>query len=257
MASGVILILLLIGLSLIGPLLSAHTYDSAHLELKNLPPSATFWFGTDDLGRDLFTRCCYGLGISIIVGIAAAGLDLVIGVLWGSIAAYSGGRVDDVMMRFADILYSLPYMLVVILISLPLGSGLFSIVTAIAIIGWITMARIVRGQILVLKNREFVLAAEALGASSSRILFKHLIPNSIGPIAVTVMMTIPYAIFMEAFLSFMGLGIQAPMASLGTMASDGLPALAYYPWRLLFPGIIISLVILSFNLIGEGLKETL
>lgn len=253
--AGTTLLLVLIILSSLGPFVSSHSYFETHLSLKNLPPSSQFWFGTDDLGRDIFSRCCYGMRISLFVGVAAAIIDLVFGVMWGGIAAFVGGRTDEIMMRAADVLFSLPYLLVVILLSLPLGTGLFSIIIAIAIISWITMARIVRGQILVLKEMEYVLAAEALGAGFGRILFKHLIPNAMGPIVVTMMMTIPYAIFVEAFLSFMGLGVQAPMASLGTMASEGLPALAYYPWRLFFPGLFICLIILSFNLIGEGVKQ--
>jgi oligopeptide transport system permease protein len=252
---GLSLCLFLILLSLFGPLFSGKSYFENDLILKNQPPSSTFLLGTDDLGRDIFTRLCYGLRISLLVGFSAGVLDLIFGVMWGAIAAFSGGRIDENMMRVADIIYSLPYLLVVILFTLPFGSGWFSIVLAIAIFGWITMARIVRGQILTLKEMEFVLAAKALGASKRRILFKHLIPNALPTILVTLMVTIPYSIFTEAFLSFLGLGVQAPMASLGTMASEGLPALIYYPWRLLFPALFITLIILSFNLIGEGLKE--
>lgn len=255
--TGVFLGILLLLLSLVGPLLSDRTYFENHLILKNQPPSSLFWFGTDDLGRDTFTRVCYGLRISLMVGFSAGFLDLFIGVMWGSTAAFSGGRTDEIMMRIADVIYSLPYLLVVILFTLPFGSGWFSIVFAIAIFGWITMARIIRGQVLTLKEMEFVLAAKALGASRRRILFRHLIPNAMPAILVTLMVTIPYAIFTEAFLSFLGLGVQAPMASLGTMANEGLPALLYFPWRLFFPALFISLIILSFNLIGEGLKENL
>lgn len=255
--TGTLLLLFLFLFTLIGPMISGHTYYDTNLALKNLSPSSHFWFGTDDLGRDIFTRICYGGRISLFVGISAAIIDVIIGVLWGSVAAFMGGRIDEVMMRMADILYSLPYLLVVILLSIPLGSGLFSIIVAISIIGWITMARIVRGQVLLLRQMEYVQAAQVLGAGFGRILFKHLIPNALGPIMVTLTLTIPYAIFTEAFLSFLGLGVQAPMASWGTMASDGLPALQYYPWRLFFPALFISVTILGFTLLGEGIKESL
>lgn len=252
--AGGVIVLLLALLMALGPSLSGYSYYETALPMKNLPPSADFWFGTDDLGRDLFTRICYGGRISLCVGLAAAGIDLVMGVLWGSIAAFLGGRADEIMMSIADILYSLPYLLVVILLSIPLGSGLFSIVTAIAVIGWITMARIVRGQVLLLKEMEYVQAAHVLGAGFGRVLFKHLLPNAAGAILVTLSMTIPHAIFAEAFLSFLGLGVQAPMASWGTMASEGLPALQYYPWRLFFPALFISITMLGFTLLSEGMK---
>jgi oligopeptide transport system permease protein len=248
---------LLIVMAVVGPMLSGYTYYDLHLELKNHPPSWQFWFGTDELGRDLFTRVWYGARISLFVGITAAFIDVCIGILWGSIAAYAGGIVDEIMMRFADVLYALPYLLIVTLLMMILGSGIIPILIAMTIIGWITMARIVRGQILQLKQQEFVLAATALGLGRRRILFFHLLPNSLGPIIVTLTLTIPSAIFVEAFLSFLGLGIQAPVASWGTMVSEGLPALHYYPWRLFFPASFISLTILSFNLVGEGLRDAM
>ena len=251
------ILLVIVTLALLGPLLSSHTYYATDLAAKNQPPSLSHWFGTDDLGRDLFTRTWYGARISLFVGITAAFVDLVVGVLWGSVAAFAGGTIDELMMRLADILYALPYMLVVIMLMVILGSGLIPIILAMTIIGWITMARIVRGQILLIKEQEYVMAAKALGASFSRILFRHLIPNAMGPILVTMTFTIPAAIFTEAFLSFLGLGVQAPAASWGTMASDGLPALQYYPWRLFFPAFFISITMLAFNLIGDGLRDAL
>lgn len=239
---------------LICPLISSYRYDEIHLNLKNLPPSSQFWFGTDDLGRDIFTRISYGARISLFVGISAAFIDLWIGMVWGGVAGFSGGKLDECMMRTADILYSIPYLLKVTLLMIVLGSGLLSMIVALALIGWITMARIVRGQILLLKEMDYVLAARVLGASYSRILFKHLLPNAYGPIFVTLTLTVPAAIFSEAFLSFLGLGVQAPLASWGTMASEGLPAMQYYPWRLLFPAGFISITMLAFYMIGEGLK---
>jgi oligopeptide transport system permease protein len=252
--------LLLTGILLftaIGPYLSGYTYDQIQLPLANSSPSSMFWFGSDDLGRDVFTRVCYGARISLFVGLTAALIDLILGILWGGIAGLLGGRMDEIMMRLADILYSLPYLLVVILLIVVLGSGLTSIIVALTLMGWITMARMVRGQILLLKEMEYVLAARVLGANFWRILFKHLLPNASGPILVTLMLTIPSAIFAEAFLSFMGLGVQAPIASWGTMASESLLALHYYPWRLFFPALFISLTMLSFYMIGEGLKGAL
>lgn len=241
--------------ALIGPWVSGYSYYDIALEKANSPPSWEFWFGSDDLGRDLFTRVCYGARISLAVGLSAACLDLVIGVLWGSIAAFAGGMVDQTLMRIADILYALPYLLIVTLLTVMMGPSLITILIAMTIIGWITMARIVRGQILWQKNQEYVMAAMALGAGFGRLLFRHMIPNIMGPIIVTLTMTIPSAIFVEAFLSFMGLGIQAPTASWGTLASDGLPALEYYPWRLLFPACFITSTMLAFNIIGDGLRD--
>ena len=236
-------------------MISGHSYDATELELKNQPPDARFWFGTDDLGRDLFTRVWIGARISLAIGVSAALLDLMIGVLWGGVAGLAGPPFDNLMMRTADILYSLPYLLVAILLLVMMGPGLLSLLAAMTAIGWITMARIVRGQTLQLKNQEFVLAAEALGAGFGRILTRHILPNALGPIIVTLTFTIPGAIFTEAFLSFLGLGVQAPLSSWGTMVSEGLPALSYYPWRLFFPGLFLSLTLLAFNLVGDGLRD--
>lgn len=254
---GVAILAVMITLALFGPYLNRFTYYEIDLASKNLPPSLTHWFGTDDLGRDVFTRVWYGARISLTVGLLAAFIDMFLGVLWGSVAGLSGGRLDTFMMRIADILYALPYLLVVILLTCILGSGLIPLIIAMTVIGWINMARIVRGQILQLKTQEFVLSAKALGASFWRILFKHLIPNTLGPIIVTLTLTIPSAIFVEAFLSFLGLGVQAPIASWGTMASDGLSAMKYYPWRLFFPAFFISLTMLAFNLLGDRLRDAL
>lgn len=255
--AGLVTLCLLTFVATLGPMLSSHPYYETNLVLKNQSPSLRFWFGTDDLGRDMFTRTCCGARISLFVGIAAALIDLVIGVLWGGIAALVGGRVDNLLMRIADILYAIPYLLVVIMLMVVMGSGLVPIIIALTITGWIGMSRIVRGQLLQLKEQEYILAATALGASQRRILFKHLIPNAMGPIIVTMTLTIPMAIFTEAFLSFLGLGVQAPMASWGTMANDGLPAMRYYPWRLFFPAFFISITMLAFNLVGDGLRDAL
>lgn len=255
--SGLIVLFSMICLAIFGPYFSSYSYYETNLALKNSAPSLAYWFGTDDLGRDMFCRVCLGARISLFVGITAALIDLIVGVLVGGIAAMVGGFVDNLLMRLADILYAIPYLLVVILLMVVMGSGLVPILVALTFTGWIGMARIVRGQLLQLKEQEYILAATALGAGRRRILFKHMIPNAIGPIIVTMTLTIPAAIFAEAFLSFLGLGIQAPMASWGTMASDGLPAMRYYPWRLFFPALFISITILAFNLIGDGLRDAL
>lgn len=253
--TGFCVLSLLIVMAMVGPWMRPYSYYETHLTLKNLPPSSQFWFGTDELGRDMFTRIWWGARISLFVGISAAIIDLIIGVLFGSFSGWNGGKVDEALMRLADILYSIPYLLVVILLMVAIGSGLFSIILALTITGWVPMARIVRGQILQLKELDYAEAAYALGASPTRILFRHLIPNAMGPIITTMTFTIPTAIFAEAFLSFLGLGIQAPIASWGTMASDGLPALSYFPWRLFFPAAFISLTMLSFNIVGDGLRD--
>lgn len=252
---GLYVLVFLFVMAILGPFLTPYTYYETHLHLKNLPPSTQFWFGTDELGRDLFTRVWWGARISLLVGIVASLIDLVIGVFYGSLAASVGGKIEEFMMRIADILYSIPYLLVVILLMVVIGSGITTIIIALTITGWISMARIVRGQILQLRELDFVKAAQSLGASRMRILIRHLIPNSLGSIIITVTLTIPTAIFAEAFLSFLGLGVQAPIASWGTMANDGLPALRYYPWRLFFPAGFISLTMLSFNLLGDGLRD--
>lgn len=252
---GTIILAFIIGLAIVGPWISGYTYFDIDLPNKNLAPSWNHWFGTDDLGRDIFTRIWYGARISLLVGVLAAFIDMIIGVFWGGTAALAGGIIEELMMRAADVLYAIPYMLVVILSAVFLGTGFVSILVSMTIMGWITMARIVRGQVAKLKHEEFVLASKALGASFPWILFRHLIPNAVGPIIVTLTLTIPSAIFTEAYLSFLGLGIQAPMASWGTMANDGLPALSYYPWRLFFPAFFISVTIFAFNLIGDGLRD--
>lgn len=237
------------------PMFSQYTYYDIDLLAANRAPSSAHWFGTDDLGRDVFVRLWYGARISLFVGLAAALIDLTIGMFWGGTAALAGGKVDEIMMRIADILYSIPSLLIVISLMVVLGPGLYTILIALSLLGWITMARVVRSQLLQLKQQGYVIAARGLGAGFWRILMKHLLPNALGPIFVTLTLTIPSAIFTEAFLSYLGLGVQAPIASWGTMASEGLSALEYYPWRLFFPAGFICLTILAFNLIGDGLNE--
>jgi oligopeptide transport system permease protein len=254
---GIILLGLLIFMAIFGPYMTPYDYATNDLSNKNQSPSSEHWFGTDDLGRDVFARTWEGARISLFIGVAAALIDLAIGVIYGGYAGYKGGRTDDLMMRFADILYGVPYLLLVILLMVVLGQGLGTMILAMTITGWINMSRIVRGQVLSLKGQEYVLASKTLGAGTSRIMAKHLIPNSMGPILVTMTLSIPSAIFTEAFLSFLGLGLTPPLASWGTMASDGLPAMRYYPWRLFFPATFICLTIFAFNVVGDGLRDAL
>lgn len=250
-------LLFLFVFALFVPLFSPYSYSDIHLELKNTAPCLSFWFGTDELGRDLLTRVAWGARISLFVGITAATIDLVVGVLWGSLAAYIGGRTEELMMRICDILHAIPYLLVVILLTVIRGTGIGTLLIAMTLTGWINMARICRSQILQLKQNDYVTAARALGASPFRILFRHLIPNAMGPLIAAMTLTIPTAIFTEAFLSFLGLGIQAPAASWGVMVNDGVSAMRYYPWRLFFPAAMITLTMLSFNLLGNSLRDSL
>ncbi|MEM7174747.1 MAG: ABC transporter permease [Chlamydiota bacterium] len=252
---GLIALTLLIAFAIFGPVFSPYTYYETRLPLKNTPPCRQFLFGTDELGRDIFTRIWWGARISLTVGLSAALIDMIIGIFYGAFSGMVGGKIDELMMRIVDILHSIPTLLVVILLMVVMGSGIMTIIIALAIMGWMNMARIVRAQILQIKELDFVLAARLIGASRWRILVRHLIPNCVGSIITTVTLTIPTAIFIEAFLSFLGLGVQAPIASWGTMASDGLPALRYYPWRLFFPAIFISVTMLSFNLLGNGVRD--
>lgn len=254
---GVITISLLAIMAIFGSAISGHNYYSNDLMSANNPPSAQHWFGTDQLGRDVFSRVWFGARISLFIGLAAAIIDLIIGVLLGSAAGYFGGKVDEVIMRIADILYGVPYLLVVILLLVVLPQGLHTIILAMTITGWVNMARIVRGEVLRLRSEEYVMAAQTLGASRFRILFRHLVPNTLGPILVTLTLTIPSAIFTEAFLSYIGLGVPAPLASWGTMSNEGLPAMESYPWQLFIPSFFICITMLAFNSIGDGLRDAL
>ena len=254
---GLIVVALMTVIAIIGPMLSRYNYYSQDFSIANQGPSMKHWFGTDPFGRDIYVRILYGARISLTVGYAAAFISFVIGTLYGSISGYVGGLVDNVMMRIVDILLSIPMMIYLILLMVVIGAGLKSIIIALAITQWLGMARIVRGQIMQLKNQEFVLAARTLGASRNRILLRHLVPNSMGPIIVTLTLTVPSAIFTEAFLSFIGLGISAPQASWGTLVSEAQQLYMIYPYQLFFPAIAICVTILAFNLLGDGLRDAL
>jgi oligopeptide transport system permease protein len=254
--AGFVILIVVALLAIFVPWLSPYSYRE-QLGVYNSPPSAKHWFGTDDLGRDIFVRVWVGARISLFIGLTAAVIDLIIGVLWGSIAGLLGGRVDDIMMRIADVLTAVPYLLVVIILLVVLQPGLLPMIIALSITGWVNMARIVRGEVLSIKNREYVLAARTLGAGTGHIIMKHLVPNALGAILVTMTLTIPSAIFTESFLSYLGLGVPQPMASWGTMASEGNNALDTAPWRLIFPAVLISVTIFAFNAVGDGLRDAL
>jgi len=252
-----ILLIIIVVFAMFGQMMTPFDYQSNDLSNTNQAPDSEHWFGTDALGRDMFARTWMGAGISLQVGLYAALVDLIIGVLIGGIMGYYGGRIDEVLNRFCEILYSIPSMLVVILLIVVLNPSMFTIVLALSVTGWINMAWIVRGQVMQLKGQEYVLAARALGANTAHIMLKHLIPNAMGPIIVTITMTVPSAIFAEAFLSFLGLGVQSPAASLGTLINDALKAMTVYPWRMAFPAVLISLTMLCFNIFGDGLRDAL
>nr|WP_029097534.1 MULTISPECIES: ABC transporter permease [Brevibacillus] len=261
---GLVIIVALVAMAIIGPHLVPYSYSDQSLMMKNKPVSAEHWFGTDDLGRDMFARTWYGARISLTIGVVAALIDLIIGVTVGGVAGYMAGRgkrgerIDTVIMRLIEVLYGLPYLLVVILLMVVMEPGMLTIIIALSATGWVGMARLVRGQILQLKNQEFILAAQVLGAKFPRILFKHLIPNTFGVIIVNLTFTIPSAIFAESFLSFLGLGVQAPVASWGTMTNDALGVILTGDWwRLFFPALMISLTMFAFNVFGDGLQDAL
>ena len=231
------------------------TCDGEKLTKQEKIKNKTYLLGTDGLGRDLFIRIVYGARISLLVGLFAAFINFVVGVFYGAIAGYCGGTVDNIMMRIIDVLDSIPMTLYVILIMVVVGPGISSIIIALGLTFWVKMARIVRGQVLTLKQQEFVKAAIVTGADTKRIIVKHLIPNMMGPIMVNMAMQIPSAIFNEAFLSFVGLGISAPMASWGTLCNDALAGIYVYPYQMVYPAIAISVTILTFNLLSDGLRD--
>ena len=255
--AGLCFIVFLMLLALIGPMLSSIGYADQDFNNVNAGPSYEHWFGTDSLGRDLFIRVLYGARISLSIGLIASLINLVIGVLYGGISGLMGGKVDRIMMNIVDVLYSVPTLLYVILLMVVFKPGLLNIFIALGISYWLQMARIVRGQVLSIKEQEFVLAAISMGASKWRLLTKHPIPNAVGAIVVSWSLSIPDAIFTEAFLSFIGLGVSAPMASWGVLASEGINSMRGYPFQLFFPAAAISLTMLAFNFLSDGLRDAL
>lgn len=250
------LLILLFLLCIVGPYIGPD-YKFQDMSVRNQGPSAAHWFGTDTLGRDLFTRLWIGGRVSLSIGFVGTLIEVIIGCIYGGISGYFGGTVDDVMMRIVEILNSIPYMIVVIILSVILKPGIVSLLLALCITGWTGMARMVRGQVMQLKESEYILAAKALGSDSNRIIFKHLIPNTIGIIIVYTTFDIPSFIFAEAFLSFIGLGIQPPKTSWGALCSYGQQTMDFYPHQLLFPALAICITMLAFNLLGDGLRDAL
>nr|PZN39799.1 MAG: diguanylate cyclase [Bacillota bacterium] len=254
---GLTVIVVLVLLAIFVPMLSPYAYDEQNLTKAYQPPSAEHWFGTDNLGRDLFVRTMFGARISLAVGFFSSLMAGIIGILYGAISGYFGGTVDNIMMRIVDIIYGLPTTLYVILLMVVLKPGLKTIFIALAITSWIGMARIVRGQVLSLKEWEFVLAARTLGVPPWKIIWRHLVPNALGPIIVTMTVEVPAAIFTESWLSFLGLGVSAPIASWGSLAADAYQNLRTAPWTLIFPGLFISITMLAFQFLGDGLRDAL
>ncbi|MDW4220200.1 ABC transporter permease [Staphylococcus saprophyticus] len=281
---GMIGLIIIILLALIGPLLSSHDYAEQDVERRNLPAKIpvldqipflpfdgegaqgvdaykeagvkeNFWFGTDQLGRDLWSRTWQGAQVSLFIGVVAALLDIFIGVVYGAISGFFGGRIDNVMQRIIEVVASIPTLIVVILFILIFEPSIWTIILAMAITGWIGMSRVVRGEFLKLKNQEFVLASKTLGASKIKLIFKHILPNTLGVIVVTSMFTVPNAIFFEAFLSFIGIGVPAPRTSLGSLVNEGRAMLLIHPHELFIPALVLSLLILFFYLFSDGLRD--
>ena len=254
---GLIILVIVVLMAILGPVFSPFSYEDQNIALRNAAPTAQHLFGTDKMGRDIYVRILYGARISLGVGIVAAIVNLILGTLYGGIAGYVGGKVDMVMMRFVDIIYSVPSMLYIVLIMLWLGVGVSSIILGISITCWIGTARIVRSQVKSLREQEFTMAAFVLGASPKRILIKHLLVNAMGPIIVNITLMVPQAIFTEAWLSFIGVGISAPKASWGTLCDAASELIMVYPMQTIYPLVAICLTIISFNFVGEGLERAL
>jgi oligopeptide transport system permease protein len=256
--AGMIVLAVMVLLALIGPFFTPYSYDAVTKTDVWAPPgTAGHLLGADSLGRDLLARLFAGLGVSLGIGVVATAVSLVIGVAWGATAGYLGGKVDEVMMRMVDTLYSLPFIFFVILLMVTFGKNIFLIFIAIGAVEWLTMARIVRGQTLSLKQKEFIEAARAAGLGSGAIIARHIVPNLLGPVVVYVTLTITAIIIAESFLSFLGLGVQAPMASLGTLISNGAKDMEMAPWLLIFPSATMVLTLMAFNFIGDGLRDAL
>ena len=255
--AGGIILLVLIFLAIFAPWIAPHSYSYQNLELGAQPPSSEFLLGTDTLGRDLFSRILYGARVSLLVGFVATSVALVIGVSWGIVAGYFGGRIDSVMMRIVDVLYGLPFIIFIILLMVIFGRNIWLLFGAIGAVEWLTMARIVRGQVLTIKTQEYVLAAQAMGVSNIQMFRKHIYPNILGPIAVYATLTIPQVMLLEAFLSFLGLGIQPPMSSWGTLIRYGVESMEEYSWLLIYPGLTFTLTLFALNFFGDGLRDAL
>jgi oligopeptide transport system permease protein len=256
--AGMIVLALLVVAAIVGPALTPYAYDQVNKsDVWFAPLRHGHLFGTDALGRDLLARLLMGLRVSLAIGLVATFVSLVIGVAWGAVAGFVGGRLDEAMMRFVDVLYSLPFIFFVILLMVTFGSNIVLIFVAIGAVEWLTMSRIVRGQTLTLKHKEFVEAARAAGLRRGGIIARHIVPNLLGPVVVYVTLTIPAVILAESFLSFLGLGVQPPMASLGTLIANGAQDMELAPWLLIFPSVVMVVTLMSFNFIGDGLRDAI
>ena len=254
-----VVLAIIAAMAALAPWLSPHPYDAVYWERIAAPPdfANAHWFGTDGNGRDLFVRTLYGARVSLMVGILATAVSLLIGVTWGAIAGYFGGHLDDLMMRFVDVMYSLPFMFFVILLMVVFGRNIFLIFIAIGAVEWLTMARIVRGQTLSVKGKEFIEAARAAGVTNRKIIRRHIIPNVLGPVIVYVTLTVPHVILIESFLSFLGLGVQEPLTSWGVLIAEGAANMETSPWMLIYPAAFLAVTLFCFNFIGDGLRDAL
>jgi oligopeptide transport system permease protein len=248
---------ILILAAIFAPFLASHSYAYQNLELGATPPSAEYLLGTDTLGRDLLSRILYGARVSLLVGFVATAVALVIGVTWGIVAGYFGGRIDSVMMRIVDVLYGLPFIIFIILLMVIFGRNIWLLFMAIGAVEWLTMARIVRGQVINIKNQEYVMAAQAMGVPNIRLFKKHIFPNILGPIAVYATLTIPQVMLLEAFLSFLGLGVQPPMSSWGTLIRYGVESMEEFSWLLIYPALTFTITLFALNFFGDGLRDAL
>lgn len=254
---GMVYLIFMVIICLLTPWIAPYGYEEQNLRLGAIPPNTEHWLGTDTFGRDMLTRILYGGRLSLLVGFIATAVALVIGVTYGAIAGYAGGKTDNVMMRLVDIFYALPYMIFIILLMVVFGRNLLLLFLAIGAVEWLVMARIVRGQIQSLRQQEYVEAAMSLGLSPAAIIIKHLIPNALGPVIVYTTLTIPNVMLLEAFLSFLGLGIQPPQSSWGVLISYGVETMEEYPWLLIFPGLALTLTLFALNFLGDGLRDAL
>ena len=252
-----IYIISLVVIAFVTPFIAPYDYAYQDLAIGASPPSADHLLGTDTLGRDLLTRMMYGSRISLMVGFLATSVALVIGVIWGTIAGFAGGKVDAIMMRIVDTLYGIPFIILIILLMVIFGRNLILLFLAIGAVEWLTMARIVRSQVLNLSKQEFILSAEAMGVNKSSIVFRHLIPNAMGPVIVYATLTVPQIMLLESFLSFLGLGVQPPLSSWGLLIRDGAVSMEEYWWLLIFPSLAFSLTLFSLNFIGDGLRDAI
>jgi oligopeptide transport system permease protein len=255
--AGLLILGAFVTIAILTPWIAPYAYDAQNLNLGATPPSAAHWLGTDVFGRDLLTQIMYGGRISLAVGFVATAVALLIGISWGAIAGYLGGRVDAVMMRIVDILYALPFMIFIVLLMVVFGRNLLLLFLAIGAVEWLTMARIMRGQVQALRQQEFVEAAISLGLSPLTIVRRHIVPNALGPIIVYTTLTIPSVMLLEAFLSFLGLGIQPPKTSWGLLISYGAETMEEYPWLLIYPGLALTITLFALNFLGDGLRDAL